>query len=88
MAKTIKLRSNILGYDFESNQTNDFIRACEVHTSILGPQQQKDSVENKPANYLLHRWEKHLAGFLHLIVIDRWSTISKRARYSALIVFS
>ena len=38
--------------------------------------------------YLLCRREKHLAGFTHPGVEDRWLTAPKRARYSALIVFS
>ena len=38
--------------------------------------------------YLLCRWERHLAGFPHLGLIDRWPVTPKRARYSALIAFS
>ena len=30
--------------------------------------------------YLLCRWERHLAGFLHLGVVDRWLATPKRAR--------
>ena len=37
--------------------------------------------------YLLRRWERHLAGFPHLGVVDRWPATSKRARYSTLIAF-
>ena len=29
---------------------------------------------------LLCRWERHLAGFPHLGVVDRWLATSKRAR--------
>ena len=32
----------------------------------------RDSLENKPASYLLCRWEKHIAGFSCLGVADRW----------------
>ena len=38
--------------------------------------------------YLLCCWERHLAGFPHLRVVDRWPATLKRARYSALIAFS
>ena len=38
--------------------------------------------------YLLCRWKKHLAGFPHLGVVDRWLATPKRARYNALIAFS
>ena len=38
--------------------------------------------------YLLCHWEKHLVGFPHPRVIDKWPTTSKLARYSALIAFS
>ena len=37
--------------------------------------------------YLLCRWERHLAGFPHLVVVDRWPAAPKRARRSALICF-
>ena len=30
--------------------------------------------------YLLCRWERHLAGFPHLGVVDRWPATPKRAR--------
>ena len=30
--------------------------------------------------YLLCRWERHLAGFPHLGVVDRWLATPKRAR--------
>ena len=35
--------------------------------------------------YLLYRWKRHLAGFPHLCVVDRWLATSKGARYSAMI---
>ena len=38
--------------------------------------------------YLLCRWERHLAGFFHLGVVDRWLTTPKRVRYSAFIALS
>ena len=37
--------------------------------------------------YLLCRWERRLAGFSHIGVVDRWPATPKRARYSALIAF-
>ena len=36
---------------------------------------------------LLLRWEKHLAEFFHLRVVDRWPTTGKRARYSDSVAF-
>ena len=38
--------------------------------------------------YLMRRWERHLAGFPHLGVVERWPVTPNRARYSALIAFS
>ena len=32
--------------------------------------------------------KRHLAGFPHLGVVDRWPATSERARYSALVAFS
>ena len=38
--------------------------------------------------YLLCRWERHLTGFPRLVVVDRWRTTCKRARYRADVAFS
>ena len=56
--------------------------------SLLDAQHQMDSVENKPASLLVVHWERHLVGFPHLSVEDRWTATPKRARYSTLIAFS
>ena len=44
-----------------------------VTASLLDAQHSRDSMENKPASYLLCRWERYryLAGFSHLRVVDR-----------------
>ena len=52
----------------------------------LDAQHQRNSVKNKWQVYLCG-WERHLAGFPHLGVVDRWPATSERARYSALIAF-
>ena len=39
-------------------------------------------MENTPAS-LLCRWERHLAGFSFIDVVERWPATSKGARYSA-----
>ena len=36
--------------------------------------------ENKPASLLVVRWKRHLSGFPHLGVVDRWLATPKRAR--------
>ena len=60
-----------------------------VFTAFLfDVQHYRDSVENKPASLLVVPLGKHLAGFPHLGVVDRWPATSKRVRYSALIAFS
>ena len=38
--------------------------------------------------YLLCGWKRHLAGFPHRGVVDRWLATPERARYSALMAFS
>ena len=45
-------------------------------------------MENKPASLFVVHWERHLAGFSHLDVVERWPTTPKRALYSALIALS
>ena len=39
-------------------------------TSLLDVQHKMDSVEKKPASYLLCHWKRYLAGFPHLGVTD------------------
>ena len=56
--------------------------------SLLDAQHQRDSVKNKPASLLMVPLERHLAGFPHFGVVDRWLATSKQARYSALIAFA
>ena len=36
--------------------------------------------KTSPQVYLLCRWERHLVGFPHLGVVDRWPATPKRAR--------
>ena len=40
--------------------------------SLLGAQQNRDSVENKPESLLVVSLARHLAGCLNLYVADRW----------------
>ena len=36
----------------------------------------------------LCRWERHLPGFFHLVVVDKWPAVSQPARYGVLIALS
>ena len=47
--------------------------------SLLDVQHLRDCVENKPESLPVVPLGRHLAGFLHLIVIDRWPATPKRA---------
>ena len=40
--------------------------------SLLGAQQNRDSVGTSRQACLLHSWAKHLKGGFHLYVADRW----------------
>ena len=60
-----------------------------VFTSSLLDAQHESTVWRTSRHvYLLGRWERHLAGFPHFGVVDRWPAASKWVRYSALIAFS
>ena len=48
--------------------------------SLLEAQHLRDSVEIKQASLLVVPLERHLAGFPHLSVVDRWLATPKRAR--------
>ena len=69
----------LLGFDSESGQTNDFKNWYSqlpwLTFSIKGT-----VWRTSRRVYLLYRWERHLAGFPHLGVVDRWLTTPKRAR--------
>ena len=56
--------------------------------SLLDAQHQRDIVGNKPASFLVVPLGKTRKGFPHLGVVDRWPPTPKRARCSALMVFS
>ena len=47
--------------------------------SLLDAQHYRGSVKNNRQVHLLCRWEKHLAGIIHLGVVDRWLETPKRA---------
>ena len=75
-----------LGFDFESGQTNDL--KIDVHSFPAWRSTFKGQCGESRQVHLLCRWERHLARFPHLGVVDRWPATPKRARYSALIAFS
>ena len=56
--------------------------------SLHDAQHQRDNVGNKPASLLVVPLGKTRKGFPHLGVVDRWPPTPKRARCSALMVFS
>ena len=53
----------------DSGQTEDF--KVGIHNLRLNAQQETEWRTN-PQVYLLCRWERHLAGFPHLGVVDSW----------------
>ena len=61
----------------ESGQTNDFSQLPCLTLSING------TVWRTSRQVYLCHGEKHLAGFPHLGVVDRWPFTPKRARHSA-----
>ena len=56
--------------------------------SLLDVQQQGAERRTSRQVYSLCCWKRHLAGFPHLGVVDRWPATPKRARCSDLIAFS
>ena len=67
-----------LGFDSESGQTNDF--KIGIHSFPARRSAFTGQCEESRQVYLLCRWERHLAGFPHLSVVDRWPATPKRAR--------
>ena len=67
-----------LGFDSESGQTNDF--KIGIHSFPAGRSAFKGQCGESRQVYLLCRWERHLTGFPHLSVVDRWPATPKRAR--------
>ena len=66
-------------FDSEPDQTNDFKIAIQYSQLPYLTLSVKGTVWRTSRQvYLLCRWERHLAGFPHLGVIDRWLAIPKR----------
>ena len=77
--KSVRLGSCRLGFDSESGQINDF--KIGIHRFLAWRSSLKRTVWRTSRQvYLLYRLERHLAGFPHLIVVDRWLATPKRAR--------
>ena len=76
--ESVRLDSYRLGFDSASGQTNDFKNwysqfpclTLSIKVTVWRTSRQV---------YLLCRWEKHLAGFPHLSVVDRRLATPKRA---------
>ena len=68
-----------LGLDSESGQTNDF-KNCYSQLPCLTFSIKGTVWRTSRQVYLLCRWERHLTGFPHLSVVDRWLATPKRAR--------
>ena len=67
-----------LGFDSESGQTNDF--KIGIHSFPASRSAFKGQCGKSRQVYLLCRRERHLTGFPHLSVVDRWLATPKRAR--------
>ena len=67
-----------LGFDSESDQTNDLKIA--IHSFPAWRLVFKGQCGERRQVYLLCRWERHLTEFPHLGVVDRWPATPKRAR--------
>ena len=67
-----------LGFGSESGQTNDF--KIGIHSFPARCSAFKEQCGESRQVYLLCRWERHLTGFPHVSVVDRWPATPKRAR--------
>ena len=67
-----------LGFDSESGQTNDF--KIGIHSLPASRSAFKGQCGASRQVYSLCRWERHLTGFPHNGVVDRWLATPKRAR--------
>ena len=64
-------QSEDLGFIFQVESYQKILKM--VFTAfLLGAQQNRDSLENKPASFLLCPWAKDLRECLYLYVADRW----------------
>ena len=66
------------GFDSESGQTNDL--KIGIHSFPAWRSALKGQCGASRQVCLLCRWERHLTGFSHLSVVDRWPATPKRAR--------
>ena len=71
-----------------SNRVKPIALKLLFTASLLDAQHQRDNVGNKPASLLVVPLGKARKGFPHLGAVDRWPPTPKRARCSALMVFS
>ena len=71
--ESVHLGNCRLGFDSESIQTND------LNNGIPSFPAWRSAWRTSQQVYLC-RWKKHLAGFAHLAVPDRWLATPKRAR--------
>ena len=76
---SVCLLSCRLGFDSESGQTND-LKIGYSQLPCLTLSIEGTVWRTSRQVYLLCRRERHLAGFPHLGVVDRWLATPKRAR--------
>ena len=67
-----------LGFDSKSGQTNDL--KIDIHSFPACRSALKGQCGASRQVCLLCRWERHLTGFSHLSMVDRWPATPKRAR--------
>ena len=79
VVRSVCLLSCRIGFDSESGQTNDF-KNWYSQLPCLTLSIEGTVWRTSRQVYLLCRWERHLAGFPHLGVVDRWPATPKRAR--------
>ena len=66
------------GFDSESGQTNDL--KIGIHSFPAWRLALKGQCGASRQVRLLCRWERHLTGFPHLSVVNRWPATPQRAR--------
>ena len=67
-----------LGFDSESDQTNDL--KIGIHSFPARRSAFKGQCGESRQVYLLWCWERHFTEFPHLSVVNRWPATPKRAR--------
>ena len=77
--KSVCLGSSRLGFHSSSGQTNDF--KIGIHSFLAWRSALKGLCEEQAGKFTCYAvGERHLAGFLHLGVVDKWLATPKRAR--------